>query len=187
MRTLHVGPLLGWIAAVGLGPSAFAAAERTAFLYRNGEQQGALIHDYANQWAEYVNSVDRFRFIETARSGDTIELLDAGHPAEGNRRSGPAGRRPVRPESGYRHRRRGADGPQPVSRFHPHPRGPRARRGSIREDAVPAADPARRWRRQHREDRDIRPVAMSPWATHVGHRRACGSTQMAQYLDDRRP
>jgi hypothetical protein len=104
MRTLHFGPLLGWIAAVGLGPSAFAAAERTAFLYRNGEQQqGALIHDYADLWAEYVDSVDRFRFIETARSGETIELLDAGHPVEGDRRSGPAGRRPVRPGSGYGH------------------------------------------------------------------------------------
>jgi hypothetical protein len=79
MRTLHFGPLLGWIAAVGLGPSAFAAAERTAFLYRNGEpQQGALIHDYTDRWAEYADSVDRFRFMETARSGETIELLDAG-------------------------------------------------------------------------------------------------------------
>ena len=78
MRTVNLGPLLGWIAAVGLGPSAVAAAERTAFLYRNGEQQqGALIHVYANQWDEHVNSVDRFRFIETARSGDAIELLDA--------------------------------------------------------------------------------------------------------------
>jgi hypothetical protein len=35
-------------------------------------------------------------------------------------------------------------------------------RGSIREDAVPAADPAGRCRRQHRQDRDIRPVAMIP-------------------------
>jgi hypothetical protein len=163
MRTVHLRPLIGWIAAVALGPSAFAASERTAFLYRNGEQQqGALIHDYANQWAEYVDSVDRFRFIETARSGDTIELLDAGHPVEGNRRPGPARSRPVRPESGYRHRRRGADGPQSVPRFHPHPRVPRARRGSIREDTVPAADPARRWRRRHRQDRDIRCVAMIP-------------------------
>jgi hypothetical protein len=78
MRTVNLGLLLGWIATVGLGPSAFAAAERTAFLYRNGEQQrGVLIHDYADRWGEYVDSVDRFRFIETARSGDTIELLDA--------------------------------------------------------------------------------------------------------------
>ncbi|QEH35997.1 Putative peptidase family protein [Aquisphaera giovannonii] len=67
--------LIALVSGFALG----AAPDRDAFLSRNGEgQESALIHDYANVWAEYVDGVDRYRFVETSRSADTVELLDPG-------------------------------------------------------------------------------------------------------------
>jgi hypothetical protein len=58
-------------------PAAAIAAERQVFQFGSGETAGALIHDYADKWIEYGGAVERFSFVEVARSDDTIELLDA--------------------------------------------------------------------------------------------------------------
>ncbi len=66
------------LAGTAAANSPTSAADRTVFLYDNGSQQAALIHDYANCWAEYVDGVDGYRFVETNRSEGVVELIDPG-------------------------------------------------------------------------------------------------------------
>jgi hypothetical protein len=78
MRTSIVAVLLGLLAAGGLEAPPASAAERTVFRYGSGDAGGALIHDYANRWVEFVGSDERYAFEEVGRSDDTIELRDRG-------------------------------------------------------------------------------------------------------------
>ncbi len=55
-----------------------SAAERKVFLYGNGDNGGALIHDQGNRWVEVVGSSEKFAFEEISRTDEAIELLDRG-------------------------------------------------------------------------------------------------------------
>ena len=46
------------------------------FRYGDPASGGALIHDYSTRWVEFVGSREGYLFEETARSDDTIELID---------------------------------------------------------------------------------------------------------------
>ena len=72
MRAFTANVLLGLLAT--LQPN--LAGERNVFRYGEGDSSGALIHDYANRWVEFVGSKESYLFEETGRSNDTIELLD---------------------------------------------------------------------------------------------------------------
>ena len=78
MRTSTVSFLIGLIATVGrAGTNAPAsAAERRVFRYGDAANGGALIHDYANRWIEFVGPAEKYYFEEQSRSDDAIELLD---------------------------------------------------------------------------------------------------------------
>jgi len=73
---VRIGLLLG-IAFLWAG-RAHGGKERQAFLYREGDASGAVVHDYAGRWVEMVGTEERFRFEEVSRSDETIELLDSG-------------------------------------------------------------------------------------------------------------
>jgi hypothetical protein len=53
-----------------------AEDDRRVFRFGDGDQGGAVIHDYATRWVEMSPAGELFYFEEMARSDDAVELLD---------------------------------------------------------------------------------------------------------------
>ncbi len=75
MRSSFLALVSGLIAALGTGAPA-SEPERRVFRYGDQASGGALNHDYSTRWVEVVGSRETYAFEETARSDDTIELID---------------------------------------------------------------------------------------------------------------
>ena len=78
MRASCVYLLLGLLPATAFAqvPAAAPAQERQVFRYGNDAMGGALIHDYANRWVEFVGSQEGYLFDEERRTDDTVDLID---------------------------------------------------------------------------------------------------------------
>jgi hypothetical protein len=76
MRTWVLSLLIGLLTAGAPEQQRAGAPERKVFRYGSDAAGGALIHDYATHWAEFVGAEERYLFEEVSRSDDTIELLD---------------------------------------------------------------------------------------------------------------